>query len=295
EGSLRYRSKLMPANFSCEKVARTASASFSAIASDERSVIVGAFPIVTDKTSGHLILLHDLTYAEQRGAQARTWITIALAGVALTGAALASTFALLIVRRWLQSIRQAIDDVKAGRNGGLDRDHDLVFGRLVRDVLQELKETTRSIDATHADWGPDTLRLALAGQLPDAEVIVVSNREPYIHNRASDGITLQVPASGLVAALEPVMRACGGVWIAHGGGSPARDVVTAPDRIQLPPTPPAYPLRRVWLSNQEEDHYYFGFANEALWPLCHIVFVRPAFREHDWNEYRAVNARFAAA
>lgn len=141
---LLYRSKLMPANFSCEKVARTASPSFSAIVSDERSLVVGSFPIVTDKTSGHLILLHDLTFAEQRGAQARTWITIALAAVALIGAALASIFALLIVRRWLQAIRRAIDDVKAGRNGGFDADHGLVFGRQIHEALQELTEARRS-------------------------------------------------------------------------------------------------------------------------------------------------------
>jgi hypothetical protein len=115
EGSLLYRSKLMPANFSCEKVARTGAASFSATGSDERRFLLGSFPIATDKTSGHLILLHDLTFAEQRSAQARTWIAIALTGVALVGAALASIFALLIVRRWLQSIRLAIEDVKAGR------------------------------------------------------------------------------------------------------------------------------------------------------------------------------------
>lgn len=295
DGSLRYRSKLIPANFSCEKVARTASASFSAIVSDERSLVVSSFPIATDKTSGHLVLLHDLTFAEQRGAQARTWIAIALSGVALIGAALASTFALLIVRRWLQSVRRAIEDVKAGRNGGFGQDHGLVFGRQVRDMLQELTETRRSIDATHVDWGPDTLRLALESQLSDAEIIVVSNREPYIHNRSADGITLQMPASGLVAAIEPVMRACGGIWVAHGSGSADRDVVDAKDRIQVPPASPSYTLRRVWLSEQEEEGYYFGLANEGLWPLCHIVFVRPAFREADWNEYRAVNARFAAA
>ena len=295
EGSLRNRSKLMPADFSCEKVARTASASFSAIVSDERRLVAGSFPISTDRASGHLVLLHDLTFAEQRSSQVRTWITIALAAVALIGAALASIFALLIVRRWLQSIRQAIEDVKAGRNGGFSRDQDLVFGRHIRDVLQELRETTRSIDATRADWGPDALRLVLAGQLSDAEIIVVSNREPYIHNRATDGITLQIPASGLVAAIEPIMRACGGLWVAHGSGSADRDVVDARDCIRVPPAFPAYTLRRVWLSEQEEDRYYFGFANEALWPLCHIVFVRPSFRESDWDEYRDVNARFAAA
>jgi trehalose-6-phosphate synthase len=295
KGVLLYRSQIMPANFSCEKVARTASASFSAIVSDQRSLLVGSFPIVTDKTSGHLVLLHDLTFAEQRGAQARTWITIALAAVALIGAALASIFALLIVRRWLQSIRRAVDDVKAGRNGGFNDDHGLVFGRQIREALQELTETRRSIDATHVDWGPDTLRLALASQLPDAEIIVVSNREPYIHNHAADGIALQMPASGLVSAIEPVMRSCGGTWVAHGSGSADRDVVDARDCIRVPPASPSYTLRRVWLSEQEEEGYYFGLANEGLWPLCHVVFVRPSFRETDWKEYRAVNARFAAA
>ena len=293
-GSFRYHSKLMPANLSCEKVARTTSASFSTINSDGRNIVVSSFPIAARKASGHLILLHDLTYAEQRSAQARTWITIALAGVALIGAALASTFALLIVRRWIQSMRRAIEDVKAGRNGGSGEDSS-VFGRQIREALQELAEARRSIDATRVDWSPETLHLMLESQLPDAEIIVVSNREPYIHNHVQDGIALQTPASGLVAAIEPVMRACGGVWIAHGSGSADRDVVDANDRIRVPPASPAYTLRRVWLSEREEEGYYFGFSNEALWPLCHIAFVRPAFRESDWNDYRSVNARFAAA
>jgi trehalose 6-phosphate synthase len=293
DGSMRYHSKLMPADFSCEQVARTANVSFSTIDSDGRNFIVSSFPIAARKTSGHLVLLHDLAYAARRSAQARTWIIIALAGVALIGAALAPTFALLIVRRWLQSIRRAIDDAKAGRNDGSGEDG-TVFGRQIRDALRELADSRRS-DVTRVDWTPETLRLMLESQLPDAEIIVVSNREPYIHNRVQDEITLQTPASGLVAAIEPVMRACGGVWIAHGSGSADRDVVDANDHVRVPPDAPAYTLRRVWLSESEEEGYYFGFSNEAMWPLCHIAFVRPAFRETDWNEYRAVNARFAAA
>jgi len=292
EGLLRYHSKLMPETLSCNQVARADAASFSSIVSGDRHFIVGSFPVAIDKTGGHLVLLHDLSFAEHRGAQARTWITVALAGVAFVGAALASIFALLIVRHWLQSIRHAIEDVKAGRLGGLHRDNGLVFGQQIRHVLQELNETRRIIDAARVDWNSDTLRLALSSQLPDAEIIVVSNREPYIHNHAPDGIALQIPASGLVAAIEPVMRACGGTWIAHGSGSADRDVV---DRIRVPPASPAYTLRRVWLSEQEEEGYYFGLANEGLWPLCHIAFVRPTFREADWKEYRAVNERFADA
>jgi trehalose 6-phosphate synthase len=294
DGSLRYRSELMPAAFSCEKVARGTRASFSTTEADEREVMVGSFPITAGKVSGHLVLLHDLTYAAQRSAQARTWITVALAGVALIGAGLTSIFALLIVRSWLQSMRRAIEDARAGRDGDPGEDG-TAFGRELREALQELAEARRSIDAAEVEWSPETLRLMLASQLPEAEIIVVSNREPYIHNRVDGEIALQTPASGLVAAIEPVTRACGGVWIAHGSGSADRDVVDADDHVPVPPDSPAYTLRRVWLSEREEEGYYFGFSNEAMWPLCHIAFVRPAFRETDWNEYHAVNARFAAA
>jgi trehalose-6-phosphate synthase len=157
------------------------------------------------------------------------------------------------------------------------------------------KPKSEPIDATRVNWSPETLRTTLESQLPDAEIIVVSNREPYIHNHTQDGIALQTPASGLVAAIEPVMRACGGVWIAHGSGSADRDVVDVNNRVRVPPASPAYTLRRVWLSEREEEGYYFGFSNEALWPLCHIAFVRPKFIESNWEEYRSVNARFAAA
>ena len=125
---------------------------------------------------------------------------------------------------------------------------------------------------------------------------MVSNREPYIHNRTDGGeITLQIPASGLVSALEPVVRACGGTWVAHGSGSADRETVDANDRVPVPPNHPAYTLRRVWLSEEEQDGYYYGAANEGLWPLCHIAFVRPIFREADWQYYRSVNEKFADA
>ena len=86
------------------------------------------------------------------------------------------------------------------------------------------------------------------------------------------------------------MRACGGVWIAHGGGSADRETCDANDRLQVPPDDPTYTLRRVWLTDEEQDGYYYGLANEGLWPLCHIAFVRPAFREQDWALYKEVNA-----
>ncbi|MDR3516773.1 MAG: trehalose-6-phosphate synthase [Azospirillaceae bacterium] len=151
----------------------------------------------------------------------------------------------------------------------------------------------RPADDSRVQWTPNTLRMILEHELPGAEVLVVSNREPYIHNRGENGITVQMPASGLVAALEPVTIACGGTWIAYGSGSADRETVDADDRLQVPPAKPSYTLRRVWLSEAEEDGYYYGFSNEGLWPLCHLAFVRPAFRESDWTCYREVNRRFA--
>jgi trehalose 6-phosphate synthase len=145
-------------------------------------------------------------------------------------------------------------------------------------------------------WSPAALRRLLEEELPGADVIVVSNREPYIHNRNPDGgITLQMPASGLVSALEPITRACGGTWIAHGSGSADADVVDRQDRIAVPPDDPSYALRRIWLSDAEQDGYYYGLANEGLWPLCHLAYVRPEFRQEDWVQYVAVNRKFADA
>jgi trehalose 6-phosphate synthase len=127
------------------------------------------------------------------------------------------------------------------------------------------------------------------------DVIIVSNREPYIHVKTDDGIKVQHPASGLVTALEPVMRACSGTWIAHGSGSADRDTVDRNDRVAVPPDSPAYHLRRLSLTEKEIAGYYEGFANEGLWPLCHIAHVRPIFRADDWEQYREVNAKFADA
>lgn len=127
-------------------------------------------------------------------------------------------------------------------------------------------------------------------------LFVVSNREPYMHTRQADGRVQAVPTTGGVAvALDALMRERGGTWIAHGAGDADRDVVDAHDRVRVPEDAPAYTLKRVWLSPEEERRYYGGFANEGLWPTCHIAHVRPVFRSEDWAEYRAVNARFADA
>lgn len=123
-------------------------------------------------------------------------------------------------------------------------------------------------------------------------MIVVSNREPIVHEHVAEGIRELRPASGMVTAIEPIVRAAGGTWIAHGSGSADRIVVDAHDRIGLPSGDPKYVLRRVWLSRKEEDGYYYGLANTAIWPLCHDVYTRPHFSRNDWETYRSVNRKF---
>ncbi|HEY5285294.1 MAG TPA: trehalose-6-phosphate synthase, partial [Polyangia bacterium] len=172
------------------------------------------------------------------------------------------------------------------------------FLPIIRDVreLVERIAAERELDGQSGAWSPQRLKETLVRYFPGEKVIVLANREPYIHNRAKDG-TIQVfhPASGLVTAVEPVLRACSGVWIAHGSGSADRESVDRKDHVRVPPDEKSYCLRRVWLTAEEERGYYYGLSNEGLWPLCHLAHMRPLFRSDDWAAYVAVNRKFAEA
>src|SRR5713226_4805485 len=144
-------------------------------------------------------------------------------------------------------------------------------------------------------WTKEALHDLIQTKLRGYQLIVVSNREPYIHRSCGDEIECIQPASGLAAALDPIMRACGGTWIAHGGGDADRLTVDPHDHVRVPPAEEKYTLRRVWLTKEQEDRYYYGLSNEGLWPLCHVVFTRPVFDPRDWESYRQVNQIFAEA
>ncbi len=191
------------------------------------------------------------------------------------------------------------------RGDGKEADRPEVAGRNsagLKPLVRDLQRLLREVDGAQNDqaeavaqWSPEGLRTLLRNNFPADEVIVVSNREPYIHQRTDEGVHWHRPASGLVTAVEPVMRACSGTWIAQGSGSADREVVDEHDRVQVPPESPSYTLRRIWLTEAEEQGYYYGFANEGLWPLCHVAHVRPVFRTGDWQCYQAINQRFADA
>ncbi|MFC1540737.1 trehalose-6-phosphate synthase [Candidatus Margulisiibacteriota bacterium] len=144
-------------------------------------------------------------------------------------------------------------------------------------------------------WTKETLKELIGDKLKDYLFVVASNREPYIHKVSRDKITCFQPASGVVTALDPILQTCNGLWVAHGSGDADRKVVDDKGRIKVPPDDPKYTLKRVWMNKAEETGYYYGFANAALWPLCHIVYTKPIFRESDWAYYKLINERFANA
>jgi trehalose-6-phosphate synthase len=146
-------------------------------------------------------------------------------------------------------------------------------------------------------WDKSSLHELITSKLTDFQIIVVANREPYVHRFVGDGKTVECtrPASGMASALDPVMRASGGVWVAHGSGDADRATVDQFDRVAVPPEDPSYKLRRVWLTKEQEEGYYHGLANEGLWPLCHNTFTRPVFQPRHWEMYRQVNALFGDA
>ncbi len=149
---------------------------------------------------------------------------------------------------------------------------------------------------TRPAWTAERLQRSLETLFDGESIVVLANREPFSHERGPDGnIVVRRSGGGLVTALEPLIRACSGVWVAHGAGTADRAVVDWRDGLEVPPGSPAYRLRRVWLNDEEERGYYFGFANEGLWPLCHRAHVQPVFRSGDFKMYAAVNARFAEA
>jgi len=144
-------------------------------------------------------------------------------------------------------------------------------------------------------WTRDGLRKFIEENLGGYKLIVVSNREPYRHHFKKGEVICQRGAGGVITALDPVMKACHGVWIANGDSEADKNVVNSKNEVMVPPEDPKYTLKRVWLTKEEETGFYFGFSNEAIWPLCHIVFNRPHFREEDWKYYKKVNQKFAKA
>ena len=309
EGDTLAVTEAYPALFSCSSIMARRSDEGAEGDSDwamtaelpSGSVLISVSPVEDDEGHplGTLILLHDLSFVGRREATTRELLLAGFFVLALAASLFTWLAARFAWRGWTEELQRALSGgraagtpvVQAGRVGQ-------AFLPLLRDVrsLAEELANERQGEARGGPWSPERLRAALRQHLHGERVVILANREPYIHDRGADGsIRVLHPASGLVTALEPVMRACSGVWVAHGGGSADRETVDAKDHLLVPPGEESYQLRRVWLSEKEEAGYYYGFSNEGLWPLCHIADARPVFRASDWEEYQRVNQRFADA
>jgi trehalose 6-phosphate synthase len=221
------------------------------------------------------------------------------------------TLVTLLIIRWsivgpLARTAKWVRELRAGNGVGRSS---LEEEDLFKPLAQEVTHLAKSLEAARAAaeeearlresgeslWTPERLRLHVRSKLGDRPFFVVSNREPYTHVYRGKAVEVTVPASGLVTAFEPILRTCQGTWLAHGSGDADRENVDGRDCLRVPPDEPKYTLKRVWLTKEEEEGYYFGFANEGLWPLCHIAHTRPTFRARDWEHYQAVNRKFAQA
>jgi trehalose 6-phosphate synthase len=251
---------------------------------------------VEGETVGSLVIVHDMSFVQRRSSDTKTYLYYLFAAIAAIVALITVVIAEISWRGWVAGIKALISGAGPSHAPQEVRAPELrPIARDLQALVRDLEAERRSRDEDQIQWGPDALRRILREDLKGDELLIVSNREPYIHARSGNAVEIQRPASGLVTALEPVMRACSGTWIAHGSGSADRDTVDGKDHVMVPPENPVYRIRRVWLEREEEHGYYYGFSNEGLWPLCHIAHTRPTFRTPDWERYRAVNRRFADA
>jgi len=274
---------------------------------DPNEAHVYAVPIHSEaQVVGALAVFHDASYINAQNSELwRDTFTHVLVQMLLI-----VTITMLMVRwsmeRPIARMAQWLHDLRAGATPpNPDLPVEDVLKPLTREVTHlatslkmaraSAEEEARLREAADSLWTAERLRVYQQYALEGSRLFVVSNREPYEHVHRNGAVEVRVPASGLVTAMEPILRACDGTWIAHGASNADHETVDAHDRLRVPPDEPQYTLRRVWLTEEEEERYYYGFANEGLWPLCHIAHTRPIFRSEDWEAYREVNEKFARA
>ena len=298
-GESLARTRGLPAAFGCAAVAaRGGGASgdfdFSDVLED-LAVRVSVVPLWEgDEPLGSIVLVHDMSYAAHRESSMRQITFAIFAVVALLAAILTVLSRRVSWLSWTDELRRVLLLSRGSRAARSSRGP---FQPLLADVRQMAAElASEESRASGGQWSAERLQRMLQRSFVGEGIVVVANREPYLHQRQpGGGVQVVRPSSGLVTALEPVMRACSGTWIAHGSGSADRETVDRDDHVSVPPGEDSYTLRRVWLGEDEERGYYYGFSNEGLWPLCHAAHTRPTFRAADWREYRRVNERFADA
>lgn len=250
-----------------------------------RSVSVTAHPLAGART---LFVVQDRTFLDARRRHVLQVVFVSAELALLALLLLARAGARIGSRRTEEAARSVVRQLRSPKSVETPIPPDLRL--LVRDV----RDTVEQLRQEHEVHGAQRLRAVVGNDVPSGGLVVIANREPYAHEWTPEGnVIVQRPASGLVTGIEPILRACGGTWIAHGGGSADRAHSDRQGRVAVPPDGPEYTLRRVWVAETEYERYYSGFANEGLWPLCHLAHTRPTFRAADWSSYQSVNETFA--
>ncbi len=255
---------------------------------------------------GALIVFHDASYIEARleGIWYRNFLRLLVLSFFII-------LVTIIVVRWSLTgpIAQVAKWMRGLRTGKTGQPVILPRGDILGPLTVEVTLLAKSLAVARATaeeearlrveagslWTAERLKEHVRQELGGKNLFVVSNREPYMHVRQNNTVECIVPAGGLVTALDPILQACGGVWIAHGSGDADRQMADDKGRLTVPPDEPRYTLKRISLTKEEEEGYYYGFSNEGIWPLCHITHTRPLFRLNDWISYQKVNERFAEA
>ena len=273
----------------------------------DKPIHIYSLPLLTDEKTTHVLTLyHDRTYISER--VKRIWANSFWRAL-IQALLVALTTLIIIYLSVMTPIKRTTEWIKKIRRGEapdeINPKHQVLLGPLAGEISKMAKslemarsaaeEEARLRQSSESLWTPERLKEFVKVRLGGRSLFVVSNREPYMHFKKGKEIECIVPASGLVTAIEPVLKACGGTWIAQGSGTADRETVDKHDKLKVPPEEPQYILRRVWVTKEEEEGYYYGFANEGLWPLCHIAHTRPTFRAKDWVQYEAVNKKFAEA
>ncbi len=272
----------------------------------DRTRFIYATPLMADdQPVGAIAVLQDASHLEHAEWDRWSYNAVRFLVLALVISVIIALIVKFSITRPMAEISQWTRALRSGRPVPPPRNvaDANMFGPLALEVSRLARSMQRAQAAAEQEaalrlagesiWTEERLKQFVQMQMNGRLLVVVSNREPVSHVWRGGQIHAQAPASGLVTAMDPVMRACGGVWVAHGSGDADRETVDGRGRIGVPVDDPRYTLRRVWLTKEEEQGYYSGFSNEGLWPLCHIVHTRPVFRPDDWAFYLEVNQKFA--
>jgi trehalose-6-phosphate synthase len=295
-GTPVYRNKDFPAGLPCPDVAHISKPQFREQTIRGGEVMVATFPVTESihgsAKKGALVIVHDMSFAEHRSEQTRHYFLWFVFGVSVVAALITMIVARITLSRWVLSLRNYVRTGK--ETPGLPREA-LTISREIQHRMRQIEREQQRTISLGPTWSATMLHEFVRNHLPSEQLITISYRQPYAHRSTDGGTAWSTPASGLVTAIEPIMKACQGTWIAVATSEADRTVADQNGALMVPPDAPSYRLKRLWLSEAEEAGFYAGFANEGIWPLCNMAYIKPRFRASDWEMYRAVNEKFVNA